>query len=111
MQRCWNCVVADAQDFVDQQDLGLEVGGDGECEANVHPTRIALHGHVDEATDSGEVDDVVELRSDLPAPHSEECAVQVDVVTAAQLRVEAGADLEERADSAVDVQRRPRSAR
>ena len=83
----------------------------GEREANLHPARVALYGHVDEAADSRELDDVVELRGDLAAPHPEDGAVQVDVVAPGQLGMEACPDLEQRADAAARSTRRPRSAR
>ena len=51
------------QNLVDEQDLGLEVRGDGEGEAHVHAARVALHRRVDEALDPGEVDDLVEARA------------------------------------------------
>ena len=43
------------------------------------------------------------LRCDLGAPHAEDRAAQVDVLAASQLRMEAGADLEQAADAAVDL--------
>ena len=86
--------------LVDDQDLGLEVRGDGEREADVHPARVPLDRRVDEPLDLGELDDLVELRVDLAPPHAEDRAVQVDVLAAGQLGVEAGADLEQRADAA-----------
>ena len=54
--------VADREDLVDEQDLRLEVRGDGEREPHVHPARVALDRRVEEALDLGEVDDLVELR-------------------------------------------------
>src|SRR5205807_6188671 len=71
--------------------------------AHVHPARVALHRGVDEPLDLGERDDLVELRLDLAPPHPEHRAVQVDVVAARELRVETGADLEQRADGAADA--------
>ena len=57
--------VADREHLVDEEDLGLEVRGDGEREAQVHAARVALHRRVDEPLDLGERDDLVELRDDL----------------------------------------------
>ena len=53
-------------------------------------------------SDLGEGDDLVELARDLAALHSEDGAVQKDVLAAAQLGMEARADLEQRADQASD---------
>ena len=55
------------------------------------------------ALDLGEVDDLVELPVDLRLAHAEDRAVQVDVLPAGQLGVEARADLEQRADAPVDL--------
>jgi hypothetical protein len=95
-------LVADGEHLVDDQDVRLEVRGDGERQAHVHPARVALHGGVDEPLHLRERDDLVELRLDLAPPHPEDGAVQVDVVAAGELGVEAGADLEQRADGAAD---------
>ena len=53
--------VADGQHLVDQQDLGLEMGGDGEAEPHVHAAGVALDRRVEELLDLGEGDDLVEL--------------------------------------------------
>ena len=57
--------VADRQHLVDQQDLRLEVGGDGERQPQVHAARVVLHRRVEEPLDLGEGDDLVELALDL----------------------------------------------
>ena len=103
--------VADGEDLVDEQDLRLEVGGDREGEPHRHPARVALHRGVEEALDVGEGDDFVEAVADLGAPHAEDRAVEEDVLAAGQLRVEAGADLEQRADAPGDVRPTRGSAR
>ena len=43
------------------------------------------------------------MRVDLGSAHAEDRAVQVDVLPAGQLGMEAGADLEQRADPAVQI--------
>ena len=53
-------LVADGEHLVDEQDLGLDVGGDGEAEAHEHARRVVLHRRVDELLEPGELDDVVE---------------------------------------------------
>ncbi|HEY6776296.1 MAG TPA: hypothetical protein VI122_07275, partial [Thermoleophilaceae bacterium] len=44
--------VADGEDFVDDDDVGFEVGGDGEGEPQVHAGGVALEGGVEEALDA-----------------------------------------------------------
>ena len=68
-----------------------------------HPARVVLHGGVEEGFDAGEGDDLVEFAVDFLAPHAEEAAVEVDVFAAGEVGMEAGANLEERADAAEDV--------
>ncbi len=92
--------VADGEHLVDDEDLRLEVCCHREGEADVHAARVALHRRVEEALDLGELDDLVELAAHLGAAHPEDRAVEVDVLATAQLRVEAGADLEQAADPA-----------
>src|SRR5262249_51714158 len=55
---------------------------------------------VEERLDLGELYDHVKLAGDLPAFHAEDGAVEVDVLAAGQLGVEAGADLQQAADAA-----------
>ena len=107
----WNADVADGQDLVDDQDLRLQVGRDREGQPDVHPAGVALHRRVEELLDLGEGDDLVELAGDLGLPHPEDRAVEVDVLAAGQLGVEAGADLQERGDPAPEPDASRRSAR
>src|SRR5207248_1670680 len=85
--------IADGENLVDDEDLGIEMGGDSEGQADVHTAGVALGGRVEEAPDLGEGDDVVKLAIDLLTAHAKDGAVEVDVLAAAQLLVEAGADL------------------
>ena len=95
--------VADREHLVDDEDVGVEVSGHREREPHVHPARVALHRRVDELLDAGEVDDLVELGGDLGPAHAENRPVQVHVVPAGQVLVEAGADLEQRREAPPDV--------
>ncbi len=95
--------VADGEDLVDQQDLGLEMGGHCERQTHVHPARVVLHRRIEELLDLGEGDNLVELLLDLGPLHPEDDAVQEDVLAAGQLVVEAGAHFQERPDAAADV--------
>ena len=55
--------------------------------------------------DVGEARDVVEARVDLVAAEAEDRGVEIDVLAPGELRVEAGAELEQRGDAAVDLDR------
>ena len=91
--------VADGEDFIDNQYLGVEVGGDGEAEAHHHAAGVALHRGVDITFAAAEVDDFVQLLADFMFRHAQDGAVHVDVLAACHLGVEAGADLEQRPDA------------
>jgi hypothetical protein len=79
------------------------VGRDREREAHVHAGRVGLDRHVHDGLDLGEGGDVRELPRELAAPHAEDRAAEEDVLAAGELAAEAGADLEQRADAAVDA--------
>src|SRR5664280_1644350 len=95
--------VADGEYLVDQENLGLEVGRDGESQAQIHAGGVVLYGGVEEAVDLGECDDLVELAADLGALHAQDGAVEIDVFAAGQLQVEAGAHLEQASDAPVQL--------
>ena len=81
--------------------------GDGEGEPHVHPAGVALDRRVEEPLDLGEGDDLVELAADLAPAHAEDGAVEEDVLPAGELRVEAGADLEQRCRPGPSISARP----
>src|SRR5581483_10843885 len=95
-------LVADGEHFVDQQDVGIHVDGHGETQPYVHTGRVVLHRGVDEPGEAGELDDLVEAPVDLLRREPEDRSVEVHVLATRQLRMEAGAELEERRDLAVD---------
>ena len=95
-------LVADREDLVEQQHVGLQERGDREAEPHRHPARVRADRPVDRVLELGEGDDLVEALADLGAAQALDRAVQVDVLAAAEVRVEAGPELEQRADAAVD---------
>ena len=95
--------VADREDLVDDQDLRIEMHGDGEREPGIHAAGIGLHRPLEILADVGEAHDVVELALDLGFVHAEQLAVDHQIVVAAELGVEAGAKLDQRRDAAIDL--------
>ena len=87
--------IADSQHFVDNQNLRLEVRGHRKRKPNVHSRRIVLHRRVEKFFDLGKGDDFIELLADFPLRHAEDGAVEEDVLPSGELRMEAGADLEQ----------------
>ena len=100
--------VTDGQHLVDEQDLGLEVGGDREREAHVHAARVALDRRIEEPLDARRTRRSRRTASSTSARLIPMIAAdEQDVLPAGQLRVEAGADLQQRADPAARSRRDP----
>jgi hypothetical protein len=95
-------LVADGEDLVEQQHVCVEVRRDREAEAHVHAGGIGPDRPVDRILELREGDDLVEALADLRAPEAVDRAVEEDVLAAAEVGVEAGAELQERADAAAD---------
>ena len=90
--------VTNCEDLVDNQDFRLEMCGYGKGEAHIHAARIAFNRRVYELLHLCERDDLVEFTPHFGTRHSEYRSVQKDILTARQVRVEAGSYLEERSD-------------
>ena len=96
--------VADRQHLVDEQDLGLEVRRHREGEPHVHAARVALHRRVEEPLDLGERDDLVELARRSPRCRMPRIAPFRKMFSRpVSSGMEAGADLQQRPDAAVDL--------
>ena len=95
--------VAHRQHLIDDQDLGVQVRGDREGQPHIHAGGITLHRRIEELLHARKIDDRVELAGDLLAPHAEDGAVEIDVLASGQLGMKAGADLEQAADAAVQI--------
>ena len=91
-------LVADGEHLVEQQDVRFEMRRDREAEAHVHPRRVRAHRQVDELLELRERDDLVELLADVRALEPVDRAVQEDVLAPGEVGMEAGAELEQRAD-------------
>jgi hypothetical protein len=63
--------VADGEDLVDQQHLGIDVNRHRETEAHVHARRVGLHRRVDEILHLGELDNLVEALAHLALGQAE----------------------------------------
>src|SRR5215472_6896721 len=94
--------VADSEHLVDDQDLGFKMRGDRERKTDIHAAGIALDRGVEEFLDVGKGDDLIEFFADLGAAHTEDRAVEIDVLAAGQFGVKAGADFEQARDAAAE---------
>ena len=72
----------------------MQVGRNGEGQADVHSAAIAFNRRVEELLDIREPDDVVKLALYLLGHQPQDCAVQVDILAPRQLRVKTRPHLE-----------------
>ncbi len=91
-------LVADREHLVEEQDLRVDVDRDREAEPHVHARGVRADRQVDEALELAELDNLVEPAVDLLLPEPVDRGAEVDVVAAGEVLVEAGAELEQRAD-------------
>ena len=97
--------VADAENLVDDQEVGHEHGRGGEHQPHVHAGRIGLGRLVDVLLKLGEVDHVADHPLRLRAGDSEVREVGRNVLPTRELRVEARAEGQQRLRVAVDFER------
>ena len=97
--------VPHGENLVDEEDVGVGVGRHREAKPHLHARRVVLDGRVDEALDFREGHDLIELALNLPPRHPHDGAVEEDVLAARQVRMETGADLDERAEPPIGHER------
>ena len=93
--------VADREDLVEQQDVGIEVRRDGEAQPHVHARRVVLDRHVDEVGEPGILDDRIVDALDLRPRQPVDRGVEKQVLASGELRMEADAELDHRRDPGV----------
>ncbi len=92
--------VTHGEDLVDEEHVRLEERRDPEPEPHLHPHRVELHEAIDGMLEAGELDDLVEAARGVLAPQTHQRRGHVDVLSAAQLRRDSGANLDHGAGSA-----------
>src|SRR5262245_39171550 len=90
--------IANGKHFVHDKDLRFQVRGDRKGEADVHSAAVPLHWSVEELLYVGEGDDLVELSLDLEPLHSQDGAVEEDVLPPSQLGMKSCSHLEQACD-------------
>ncbi len=96
------CGVADGEDFVDEQDFGLEVRGDGEGQAHLHAGGIMLERAYRESARLRRRPRFRRTCGRFRPAHAQDGAAEENVFAAGQLGMEAGADFEQAADAPVN---------
>ena len=79
------------------------MGRHSKGELDIHSARISLDRRVDERSDLRERDYIVQFGIDLSLSHPEDGSVEIDVLPARHLGVEAGTDLKHRRYPAVYI--------
>src|SRR5687768_4263842 len=64
--------VSNGENFVHEQDVGLKMSSDSECETDVHAGTVMLHRSVDEFFHFRKRNDLVKLSCDLGTAHTED---------------------------------------
>src|SRR5271170_745705 len=80
--------VANAQHFVHDQDVRINVRGNRKAQPRVHARRVSLYRSIDEIREARKLDDGVELAIDLGLLHSQDGAVQIDILAAGEIWME-----------------------
>ncbi len=93
--------VANGECLVDDEDVGIDVGDDGEGEPNVHAAGVSFDGLIDVVADVGESGDAVEALGDLGVREAINSAIEIDIFAAGEFGVEARTEFEEGGDAAV----------
>src|SRR5437867_1887218 len=95
--------ISHCQDLVNNQNLWIEMGGHCKSQAQIHTTAIVLDRRVNEFVHFSECNDLIKLAVNLCLPHTENSAVQVNILSPAQLGVEASPYLQQRAHPALNL--------
>jgi hypothetical protein len=90
--------VADSKYLIDNKDLRLQMRGDREGKADIHPRRVAFDRGVQKFFHLGKVHYFVEFTRDLAPRHAEDRAVEINVLAAGELGMKARSDLQQAAD-------------
>ena len=91
------------QHFIDDENLRIEVRGDGEGKPDIHAAGVALDRRVNEFFDSGKSDDFIEFSANLGPSHAQDGAIKENILSSGQLGVKARANLEQAGDASLDL--------
>ncbi len=95
--------VAHSQSFVHEQNFRVHVDGDRERQPHHHAAGVGLDRLIDKVADLRKRRDVLVALVDLARREPQDRTVQINVVPPAELRVESGAQLQQRGNPSVDI--------
>src|SRR5579884_4359385 len=98
--------IANSQYFIDDQDVGIQVGSNRKPESQAHSGRIAFDGSIDEPFDAGKLDNFIEFFIDFLLFHAQDRSIQVNIFSSRTLLMDTSANLQQGGDSAVNLHAR-----
>ena len=93
--------IADGEDFVHNEDLRFQERSYGEAKTDSHTGGITLHRGVDIAFAAGEIDDFIQLAVNLSTGHTEDSAIQIDILATGHFLMKTRADFQQGAYTAM----------
>jgi hypothetical protein len=91
------------QDFVHDQNVGIQVRSDGKGQTNVHPATVTFYRSIQKSLSLSKGHDRCEFLIYLETIHAENGSVQVDIPSSRQFRVKARPDFQQTTDTPVKV--------
>ncbi len=91
--------------FVDQENFGIHIDGDGERQTDDHAAGVGLHGLIDELADFRELGNFIKFAIDLLGRETKDRRVQINVLASGEFGIESGAQFQEGGHASVYVDR------
>src|SRR5688572_8267246 len=95
--------VAYRQHFIQQKNVWIQRCSYSKSESHLHARAETLHWRVNEVTDVGKINDLLDLRVNLPLRHSQHGTVNINVLAPGQDGIESGTERDQRSHSPVNL--------
>ena len=82
--------ISDCQHLIHYQDIRLQMGCYRESQPQVHSAGIALDGGIDKFLNPGKIYDLIKFPFNGLAVHTQDSAIEIDILPTGQFGVEAG---------------------
>ena len=91
------------EDLIHKKYFRIQVRGDGKRQAHIHAAGISLDRCIQKFLHSGKCGNVRETGADFPAGHSQDGAIQVDILAPAEFRVKPRAHFQKAGNTSADA--------
>src|SRR5215831_2395543 len=95
--------VGHRQDFVKQENLRVEMRGDGKAQTQIHPAGVSFSRRIEKLLDLREGDDLIKLPGDFAPAHTQDGPIQVDIFAAGEIGMKTCADAEQTTRAAKQI--------